>query len=434
VSGRTKEPDEFISTSSGDGRVVALLNDVFREAARTGASDIHLQDGDDDAVVRFRVDGALREARRLTKREMSDVDAKMRMKASVSPSERKPMDGRIFIAVDDRVVDIRVSWLPIRTGMSIVCRLLDQANATRRIDDVDMSTSVRRVINETLAEPNGLFLVSGPTGSGKTSTLYAMLNRVNTPDRKIITVEDPVEYRLAGACQVNVERPKVGPGGHSTERGVTFASALRAILRQDPDVILIGEIRDAETAKIAVESALTGHLVLSTIHANDAPSTLTRLLDLGVDPFTLGAALRAVVAQRLLPRLCACARYTHIPDETARWMSNANPGLSITPGSQFPEKVGCEACAQSGYRGRVPVIELVKSDVGLRDAVATRELQHIERAAHHQAQHETLMQAGLRLAAEGKTTLDDVYRLLHSEHGEPEPHEAASDHNAREKH
>jgi type II secretory ATPase GspE/PulE/Tfp pilus assembly ATPase PilB-like protein len=424
VAGHTREPDEFISTSSGDAHVVALLNDVFRDAARRGASDIHLQDGQDDAVVRLRMDGALQEVRRLTKREMSDIDAKMRMKASVSPSDRKPMDGRIFIAVDERVVDIRVSWLPIRTGMSIVCRLLDQANATRKIDDVEMSDAVRRVIDDTLSEPNGLFLVSGPTGSGKTSTLYAMLNRLNTPDRKVITVEDPVEYRLTDACQVNVERPKVGAGGRTSDRGVTFSSALRAILRQDPDVILIGEIRDAETAKIAVESALTGHLVLSTIHANDASSTLTRLLDLGVDPFTLGAALRAVVAQRLLPRLCGCASYVHLDPAEARWL--AGSGVNVTPGSQFPRKVGCERCSDTGYRGRVPVIELVKSDTALRNAVTTLDLRQIEAAAHRQAQHETLMETGVRLAAEGKTTIDDVYRLLHSENSDSEDHDPSS--------
>ena len=405
-----REPTEFISTQTGDEKVVGLLNDMFKSAARMGASDIHIEDAEDGAIVRMRVDGKLRQTHTLTGPEMRNADTKIRMKAGLSPSDRKPMDGRMFIEVDERMVDVRVSWLPTRNGMSIVGRLLDQANASRTLADIDMTPSVRRVIDETLAEPNGLFLVSGPTGSGKTSTLYAMLTALNSPERKIITVEDPVEYRIPLACQVNVERPKTTAFGNPAEKGTTFGSALRSILRQDPDIILIGEIRDAETARIAIEASLTGHLVLSTVHANDAPATITRLLDLGIEPFPLGAALRCVVAQRLLSRLCRCAR-PYAADSVAS-AAFARLGVPLAAGQTLLLPQGCEQCGYSGYKGRVPVLELVRSDSALREAITTKDSEAITRAAQHQAQFVKLATGGALHALAGKTTLDQALRLL----------------------
>lgn len=405
-----REPTEFISTQTGDEKVVGLLNEIFKTAARMGASDIHIEDADVDAIVRMRLDGKLRQTHTLTSQEMRNADTKIRMKAGLSPSDRKPMDGRIFLEVDERMVDVRVSWLPTRNGMSIVGRLLDQANASRTLADIDMSASVRRVIDETLEEPNGLFLVSGPTGSGKTSTLYAMLSALNGPERKIITVEDPVEYRIPLACQVNVERPKGTASGHPADKGTTFATALRSILRQDPDIILIGEIRDAETARIAIEASLTGHLVLSTVHANDAPATITRLLDLGIEPFPLGAALRCVVAQRLLSRLCTCAR--PVPAEAVTCATFAGLGVAVAVGQALRAPQGCERCGYSGYKGRVPVLELVRCDAALREAITTQDSQMITQAAQQQGQFVRLATGGAQHARDGKTTLEQALRLL----------------------
>ena len=405
-----REPTEFISTQTGDDKVVALLNDIFKSAARRGASDIHIEDAESGAVVRMRVDGKLWQTHTMTSQDMRNADTKIRMKAGLSPSDRKPMDGRVFIEVDDRMVDVRVSWLPTRNGMSIVGRLLDQANASRTLADIDMSPSVRRVIDETLEEPNGLFLVSGPTGSGKTSTLYAMLSALNSVERKIITVEDPVEYRIPLACQVNVERPKATAFGNPSDKGTTFASALRSILRQDPDIILIGEIRDAETARIAIEASLTGHLVLSTVHANDAPATITRLLDLGIEPFPLGAALRCVVAQRLLSRLCTCAR--PYPADTVACAAFASLGAPIAAGQTLLLPQGCERCGFIGYKGRVPVLELIRCDSALREAISTKDSAVISQAAQRQPQFVRLATGGALHALAGKTTLEQALRLL----------------------
>ncbi|RMD68841.1 MAG: type II/IV secretion system protein [Gammaproteobacteria bacterium] len=323
-----------------------------------------------------------------------DMEAKIRMKAKLPLSERRaPLDGRFHIEAEGRMVDMRLSIVPTRTGQSIVCRLLDQANAGRRLDEIDMTPAARKVMDDILAHPNGLFLVTGPTGSGKTTTLYAALNEVNTPERKVITVEDPVEYRLRRGCQINVDETN------------TFARALRAILRQDPDVILVGEIRDAETARIAVQAAMTGHLVLSTLHANDAATSITRLADLGVDPFTLGVALRAVSAQRLVRRLCTCAVPVPPGPDEALWLERF--GIQ---GDLFYVPAGCERCGD-GFAGRIPVIEMIAVDPPVRAAIDQGDVQAIRKAAMAQPQFETLAQAGARLAREGKTTLAEAIRI-----------------------
>jgi type II secretory ATPase GspE/PulE/Tfp pilus assembly ATPase PilB-like protein len=399
-----REPGQFISTGARDEEAVELLNRIFVQAARRGASDVHFEDGDEGCLVRLRLNGRLEELTRIESRVAASMEAKIRMKAKMPLSERRvPLDGRLFVGVDGRMVDVRVSVLPIRTGQSIVCRILDQANAARRLADIDMTAAVRRAIEAAIAEPDGLVLVTGPTGSGKTSTLYAMLNALNGVERKCVTVEDPVEYRLPLACQVNV-----GPG-------LGFAEALRAILRQDPDVILVGEVRDAETARIALSAAMTGHLVLSTLHANDAASTLTRLVDLGLDPFTLGTAVRAVIAQRLLRKLCTCA-VREAPGEPERaWLDRH--GLFEAP-EGYRRPAGCPACGGSGQAGRVAVMEVIVADRPVRRAVDANDRRAIARAARDQPQYETLAQAGARLAAGGLTTLAEAMRAASEQDGE----------------
>jgi type II secretory ATPase GspE/PulE/Tfp pilus assembly ATPase PilB-like protein len=395
-----REPGKFISTGRGDGQAVDMLNRLFIDAANMGASDIHFESGDKgETVIRYRISGILQEIDRVPQQIGKDIDSKVRAKCRMSLSERMDsQDGRMFIEVDDRVIDVRVSLLPCRTGQSLVCRLLDQRNAARKIHDVQMTDEVRTAIMDILCEPDGLVLMTGPTGSGKTSTLYAMLNHLNEETVKIITVEDPVEYRLDRAIQVNVNEK------------LTFARALRSILRQDPDVILVGEIRDPETAKTAVEASLTGHLVLSTLHANDAATTLTRMVDLGVDPFTLGATLRGVISQRLIRRLCPHCRVEYRPVNGEReWLDFHAPKHAHL---QFfhANPDGCDYC-DGGFDGRMPVMEMVTGDAHVRHAVLTNDRQEITRAARKQKQYMSLMEAGMLAAVRGETTLLEVRRI-----------------------
>lgn len=391
-------PTRFIKAGRNEGEAVELLNQLFDAAARCGASDIHIEDEDADTAIRLRIGGDLQEYRRIDKQTALICDAKIRAVCQMSLQERMAaMDGRMFIEVDSRMVDVRVSVLPSRTGQSIVCRLLDQQNAARRLSGVEMTPSVCSALGGVLAEPDGLVLMTGPTGSGKTSTLYAMLNELNKPEAKIVTVEDPVEYRLTRAVQVNVN-----------ER-LTFAKALRSILRQDPDIILVGEIRDPETARIAVEASMTGHLVLSTLHANDAPTTLTRLVDLGVDPFTLGAVLRCVIAQRLAKRLCQhCCTPYELSRSERDWLSLYDPDHS---GTGFWHSPGCDQCNHTGIGGRIPVMEMAVGDAAVRLAITKNSRSEIVRAAQRQGQYETLVQAGMRLALDGQISLLEVRKL-----------------------
>jgi len=397
MSAGGQEPDNFISTSSRDARAVEVLNEIFVDAANQGASDVHFEDFDGGMRIRFRLNGSLHEHITVDRSTSLDMEAKIRMRAKLSLTERRGgLDGRLFLRIEDRTVDVRVSILPIQTGQSIVCRLLDQANATRKLEDIHMFPSVRVALEQQLANPDGLVLVTGPTGSGKTSTLYAVLNNLNNIDTKIITVEDPVEYRLELACQVGIQR------------GMTFGSALRSILRQDPDIILVGEIRDAETAKIALQAAMTGHLVMSTLHANSAPTTLTRMVDLGVDPYTLGAALRCVIAQRLVRKLCSCATPVEVDETTQAWLTKHSIDWE---GKQYFGPVGCPECHGSGYKGRLPVMEMIVSSKEVRAAVDKNDRHAILAAARMQPQFETLGESAVRMCSEGLTSLMEAQRI-----------------------
>lgn len=395
-----REPGHFISTSRADGRAVDLLNRIFIDAANIGASDVHIEDQDGGTCrIRFRTGGDLQEIDVIDKATAREVDAKIRSKCRMSLSEHmNSLDGRLFLEIEDSVVDIRVSIVPTRTGQSIACRLLDQRNAARSINDITMTADVRASILQILGEPDGLILMTGPTGSGKTSTLYAMLNRLNGIESKIVTIEDPVEYRLQGAQQININ-------DH-----LTFARALRSVLRQDPDVILVGEIRDAETAAIAVQSSLTGHLVLSTLHANDCATTITRLIDLGVDPFTLGSTLRCVISQRLLRRLCPVCRIEYRPaDSDLAWLEEVAPDLRDET-FWHTNHDGCDQCTR-GYQGRVPVLEMMTGDAAVKTATLTNNREKITAAATRQPQYQTLLRAGIEAARNGETTLTEVRRI-----------------------
>lgn len=384
-----REPDLFIASNVSERPAVDILNMVVVDAVRRMASDIHLESQEDGLLVRYRINGDLQDIQKIDPFIARYVDTKIREKSKLTVNERNiALDSRMSFRIDDRAVDMRVSLLPTRTGASIVCRILDQSGANRRLSDVWMSDKVRAEFDSILNKPDGILLMTGPTGSGKTSTLYAGLNEVNTRERKILTIEDPVEYRMTGACQVEVTRD------------LSFASALRSSLRQDPDVILVGEIRDSETAKTALQAAMTGHLVFSTLHANNAASTLTRLTDLGVDPFTLGASIRGVVAQRLAPRLCPhCKVMTTLNGLEKEWVSSCGHDGDAEYG--MVNESGCNECGHRGIVGRVPVIEMIVRSDAIRHAIETGSVEAIEKAAAEQQQYETLEQCAIRLAKEG---------------------------------
>lgn len=387
-------PDLFISTSSNDREAVTFLNDLFHEAAGQGVSDIHFQEQEGECRVRYRLPGGLVDRLILPRHTARVVDDKIRSRAQLPAGERKcPLDGRMRLRFPDRRLDVRVAISPNVSGQLTVCRLLDQANAARRLIDIEMTAAVRDSIQRLVEEPNGLFLVTGPTGSGKTTTLYAIINELNDPSRNIITIENPVEYQVSGISQINID-------GH-----VDFAGALRAVLRQDPDIILIGEIRDAETAQIAVQAAITGHLVLASLHANNAAMAVTRMIDLGVDPVTLAASLRGVTAQRLVRRIAGEPVYQEPNEAELAWLRQHGMRFHKSPRFAAPQH-------QMAYQGNVPVIEFIVVDAGVRRAATNQAgTQAIYAAATLQPQFETLAEAGARLALAGHTSLGEVRRI-----------------------
>lgn len=396
------EPDLFITTGARDVESVRTLNQIFLEAAQSGASDIHIEDEMYDSRIRFRVHGHMHEHKRIPRGIGRDVNTKVRMRAKLPLSEiRKPQDGRFSLIYDldngELALDIRVSIQPTVHGTSLVCRILDQQNTSRRIDEIQMASAVKEWINILVHEPHGLFLVTGPTGSGKTTTLYAILNELNDSSRKIVTIEDPVEYRVAGLVQTNIEA------------GLTFAEILRETLRQDPDVVLVGEIRDAETASIAVQAAMTGHLVLSTLHSNDACQTAVRMMDLGVDPNTLGAALRGVLAQRLVRKLVPEKRVMRAPNDFERkWLANNDVIFAADAVFGAPD----DESDKDAYFGRVPVMELLVVDRLVRNVLPMKDAKLMRSVARSQPQYRTLAQAGAELARTGLTSLTEIFSIV----------------------
>ena len=384
-----------------DVPVVRLVNQIIREAVADRASDIHFEPGERDVRVRYRVDGVMHEVMRIPKNARAGVTSRIKIMADMNITERRlPQDGRIQVIIDGRPVDLRVATLPTGHGESVVIRVLNQELTFRDLEDVGMLAHHLEEIRVLIAKPYGALLIAGPTGSGKSTSLYAMLKRLNDETRKIITVEDPVEYQMDGVTQMGV-LPRIG---------LTFASGLRQILRSDPDVVMVGEIRDPETAEIAIRAALTGHLMLSSIHTNDAPSALTRLVDMGVAPYVTSSALLGVVAQRLARKLCPhCKARIDIPVDA---LVNAGFDAKRAAKVEAYGPVGCDQCFNTGYRGRVGLFEVMTMDDDLRKlflAEAPAEVLRTQALLNGMA---SLRDDGLDKVESGVTSLEEIERVV----------------------
>jgi type IV pilus assembly protein PilB len=395
------EVDDGIS----DVPLVRLVNSIIFQAAEDGASDIHFEPQEDALVVRLRIDGVLHEVQRIPKRMLNGVTTRLKVLAKLDIAERrKPQDGRISLnaAAAGRMLDIRVATLPTVEGESVVMRLLDKTKRAPTLAELGLADEMRAKLEEIIRRPTGAILSTGPTGSGKSTTLYAALTEINRPEINIITVEDPVEYRLAGLNQVQI----------NPRAGLTFAAALRSILRSDPDVVMVGEIRDSETAKISIEAALTGHLVLSTLHTNDAPGAISRLNEMGVEPFLTGSAVSAVLAQRLARKLCShcCEMYSPTTDELIK--ARISPEVAAAAdGAVLYRKKGCPRCGQTGYKGRIGVFQLLVMSENLENLAARKaNREELERAAIEEGMR-TLWDDGLAKVAAGLTSIEELARV-----------------------
>jgi type IV pilus assembly protein PilB len=395
------EVDDGIS----DVPLVRLVNSIIFQAAEDGASDIHFEPQEDALLVRLRIDGVLHEVQRIPKRMLNGVTTRLKVLAKLDIAERrKPQDGRISLnaAAAGRMLDIRVATLPTVEGESVVMRLLDKTKRAPTLAELGLSDEMRAKLEDIIQRPTGAILSTGPTGSGKSTTLYAALTEINRPEINIITVEDPVEYRLAGLNQVQI----------NPRAGLTFAAALRSILRSDPDVVMVGEIRDSETAKISIEAALTGHLVLSTLHTNDAPGAISRLNEMGVEPFLTGSAVSAVLAQRLARKLCThcCEMYTPTIDDLIK--ARISPEVAAAAdGAVLYRKKGCPRCGQTGYKGRIGVFQLLVMSENLESLAARKAgREELEQAAIEEGMR-TLWDDGLAKVAAGLTSIEELARV-----------------------
>ncbi len=395
---------EDLLDQQDDAPIIRLINGLLQEAIREGVSDIHIETFEKRLVVRFRVDGVLRPVVEPKRALAPLLTSRIKVMAKLDIAEKRvPQDGRISLRLGGREVDVRVSTLPSSNGERVVLRILDKNAGRMDLAQLGMSEQIHAGLRQLLAKPHGIFLVTGPTGSGKTTTLYASLTALNDSSRNIMTVEDPIEYNLEGVGQTQVN-PKVD---------MTFARGLRAMLRQDPDVVMVGEIRDIETAEIAVQASLTGHLVLSTLHTNTAAGAVTRLQDMGVEPFLLASSLLGVLAQRLVRVLCVECRTPYQPDDAERCLM----GLSATDSVTLYHATGCEHCNQQGYRGRTGIYELLAVDEGVRRLIhqqaGEQEIdQYLRQAtALNGESYQTIRQDGLRLVLAGITTVEEVLRV-----------------------
>ena len=398
--------NEDLLNEQSDAPVIRLINAVLSEALKEHASDIHIEVFEKTMSIRFRVDGVLRPVVQPNKKLAALLVSRIKIMARLDIAEKRlPQDGRITLKIGNRNVDVRVSTLPSQHGERVVLRLLDKTSLRLSLDRLDMSADDIRNLKHLIALPHGIILVTGPTGSGKSTTLYALLSALNSPERNVLTVEDPIEYELEGIGQTQV----------NSRVDMSFARGLRAILRQDPDVVMVGEIRDAETARIAVQASLTGHLVLSTLHTNSASGAVTRLRDMGTESFLLSSSLVGVIAQRLLRRLCNQCKSAH-PVTLQQQQLLLAQGIDA---SQLWQASGCSACRQSGYQGRLAIHELLVMTPEIREAVHAeineQQLEQLQRRNHF-----SLLANGLRVAAQGLTSLEEVLRVTAEGHASTE--------------
>jgi type IV pilus assembly protein PilB len=384
--------------SAEDAPVIKLVYSILGQGVGEGASDIHFEPEEDEMRVRFRVDGVLREAAHVPKRMINAVVSRVKIMSDLNIAEKRvPQDGRVSVNVADRRVDLRVTTLPTQRGEGATIRILDKDNAQRSLDELGMDGSARERFERSFRQAYGAVLVTGPTGSGKSTTLYAALQDLNDVEKKIITIEDPVEYQLGGINQINVNR----------KAGLDFATGLRSVLRADPDVVMVGEIRDGETARIAIEAALTGHLMLTTLHTNDAPGAITRLTKMGIEAFLIASAVDCVVAQRLARKLCShCKRRTVIPVQAL-----GEAGVRASIDLEAYEPVGCARCNQSGYKGRVGLYSVMTLSERIKEmAVAQLSEADIAAAAREEGMC-TLREDGVGKVRDGFTSLEEVLRV-----------------------
>ncbi|MBT7351943.1 MAG: type II/IV secretion system protein, partial [Phycisphaerae bacterium] len=400
LEGRGESIDlDQLTAASKDNKVVRLLNLVLLQAIKDKASDIHFEPFEEEFKMRYRIDGVLYEMVPPPAHLALPIVSRIKVMADLDIAERRlPQDGRIELTVAGNPIDLRISVLPTMYGESVVMRVLDRSNVELEIDRVGLRDDELKIMNELIRKPNGVVLITGPTGSGKTTTLYAALSSLNEPTEKILTAEDPVEYDIDGLvqCQVN------------TDQDLTFARLLRSFLRQDPDTILVGEIRDLETAQIAIQAALTGHLVFSTLHTNDAPSTVLRMIDLGVESFLITATVEAIVAQRLVRRICLKCKEEYTPSDTELMEVELRPADVV--GRTFFRGVGCEACNGSGYKGRLALFEILVMDDGIREMIMTQASTALLRTEARRRGMRTLRESGMLSIYDGRTTIDEVLR------------------------
>lgn len=390
------------SVSSSDAPVVRLIEKMFEDAMTVGASDIHIEPDATVLRIRRRIDGVLHEQVMDEKAIVPALVSRLKLMAGLDIAERRlPQDGRFNIKLKQREVDVRFSTLPTQYGEAVVMRLLDQSGGILNLENIGLTPELRARLKKAIHRPHGLILVTGPTGSGKTTTLYAALNTLNCPEKKIITVEDPVEFRLPRINQVQV----------NSKIGLDFARVLRTTLRQDPDIILVGEIRDRETAEISLRAAITGHLVLSTLHTNDAISTAVRLIDMGIEGFLVASAVQAIIAQRLLRLICEKCITLKKPDPGEQAWVNAVVEKERATTLHFYHGAGCPACNHSGYRGRTAVYEMLEITNELADALRQQDYAAFKQGAKEQQQFVPLLNNALTLAAHKKTSLSEVMRI-----------------------
>jgi type IV pilus assembly protein PilB len=387
-----------MQVSAEDAPVIKLVYSILGQGVGEGASDIHFEPSEDEMRVRFRVDGVLREAAHVPKRMINAVISRVKIMSDLNIAEKRvPQDGRVSVSIEDRRVDLRVTTLPTQQGEGATIRILDKDNAQRSLDELGMDGSGRDRFERSFHQAYGAVLVTGPTGSGKSTTLYASLQALNHVERKIITIEDPVEYQLNGINQINVNR----------KAGLDFATGLRSILRADPDIVMVGEIRDGETARIAIEAALTGHMMLSTLHTNDAPGAITRLTKMGIEAFLIASAVDCVVAQRLARKLCShCKRRIVIPMQAL-----TDAGLRAAADLEGYEPVGCGRCNNSGYKGRVGLYSVMAMSERIKEmAVAQAPEAEIAAAAREEGML-TLREDGIEKVRAGLTSLEEILRV-----------------------